>query len=362
MSARRFWLAVPAVLAALVFGALVARAQTGTITTVAGGGPNNLPKLSANLNFPTGVARDQGGNVYVADQDGNRVYKVDGTGKLTIFAGVTGGFGGDGGPAVSALLDRPAGVFVDGLGNVFISDTGNGLIRRVDAASLNITTVAGNFQGTVCPGASNSIGDGCPATSATLSEPHGLFVDAAGDIFVADENNSVIREVVAATGMIQTVAGIPGSFGYNGDGIPATSAQLEFPEGVYVDGSGNIFIADTFNNAVREVSGGIIRLVAGNPPAGGSVGDGGAATSAELDGPFAVFVDGAGNIFISDAFNNKVREVGGPASPGAGIIQTVAGNGLLGSIGDGGPATSAELGRQDGILVDGSGNLFIADA
>jgi trimeric autotransporter adhesin len=339
-----------------------AGAQTGNITTVAGGGPNNLPQASANLNFPSGVTRDANGNTYVAVQSDHRIYKVSSAGTLTIFAGVVQGYSGDGGPATSANLNNPHSVFLDGTGNVYISDSGNGLIRKIDTSGT-ITTVAGNFDGNTCPGETDSIGDGCPATLATLADPDGIFVDAAGNIFIADEGNCAVREVTAANGIIQVIAGIADSCGYNGDGQPAASAQLEFPEGVWLDGGGNIYIADTFNNAIREVINGTIFTVAGQPPNAGFSGDGGVATSAQLDGPFAVFVDGNGNIFISDTFNDVVRVVGGPASPGAGIIQTVAGTPEnFGFSGDGGPALSAQLGEPEAIFVDGAGNLFLADS
>jgi len=168
-----------AVLAALCGMALVAKAQN--ITTVVGGGPNNLPKLAANLDFVSGIAQDPSGNFYLASEGDNRIYKIDSTGTLTIFAG-TGArpYAGDGGPATLANISSPVSVATDSEGNVFIADSGNELVRRVDAMSHIITTVAGNPAGTICATATNSIGDGCPATSATIGVPFGIYVDGAG--------------------------------------------------------------------------------------------------------------------------------------------------------------------------------------
>ena len=201
-------------------------------------------------------------------------------------------------------------------------------------------------------------GDGGPATSAGLYDPSGVFVDSSGNIFIADSLNNRIREVVSATGNIATVAG-NGAGNFSGDGGPATNAGLNDPSGVFVDSSGNIFIADAGNSRIRKVvaSTGIIQTVAGIGPAGGYSGDGGPATSAELNGPYGVFVDSSGNIFIADTGDSRIRKV----VAATGIIQTVAGIGL-GFSGDGGPATSAEFDEPLGVFVDSSGNIFIADS
>jgi sugar lactone lactonase YvrE len=241
---------------------------------------------------------------------------------------------------------------VDGSGNLFIADA-DGLIRKVSAGGI-ITTVAGN-------GTSGFSGDGGPAISASLALPgrfqtSGVAVDASGNLFIADVGNNRVREVTAG-GIITTVAG-NGTAGFSGDGGAATSASLSKPTSVAVDGSGNLFIADSGNNVIREVSAsGIITTIAGNG-SGGSSGDGGPATLASLNGfmNLAVAVDAAGNLFIGDVYNGRIREVSG------GIINTIAGGGDpdLG-IGDGGPATSASLLYPEGIAVDAFGNLFIAD-
>ena len=199
-----------------------------------------------------------------------------------------------------------------------------------------------------------ALGDGGPATSASLREPFGVALDGAGNLCIADRRNHRIRKV-DTSGIITTVAGI-GSFGFSGDGGPATSASLANPAGVALDAAGNLFIADGSNNRVRKVdTSGIITTVAGNGSSGFS-GDGGPATSANLGTPFGVALDGSGNLFISVQGNQRIRQVDASR-----IITTVAGNGISGFSGDGGPATSASLAFPAGVAVDGTGNLFIAD-
>ena len=370
MSARRLCLSILVALGGLALVAPAARAQTGTITTVAGGGPNNLPKLSANLNFDTtGLALDKNGNFYLASESDNRIYEINAAGTLTIFAGTGArGYGGDNGPATSAALNSPVSVAVDGSNNVFIADTGNLRIRRVDAVTHTITTVAGN-------GTSGSAGNGGPATSAELSFPFGVYVDGSGNIFISELFPNLIQEVVAATGDIQIVAG-NGTQGYTGDGGPATSAELGEPYAVSGDASGNIYIADATNSVIREVyctntavvctppvglAANDINTVAGTgvacPSSTTSCGDGGPATSAQLNFPEGVFVDGSGNIFIADSGNSRIREVGVANR----TIQTVAGTGTAGFSGDGGSAVSAELSNPFTVLVDGTGNIYIQD-
>jgi sugar lactone lactonase YvrE len=259
------------------------------------------------------------------------------------------GYSGDGGPAASAMLNYPTGVAVDAAGNLFIADEANNRVRKVNPGGV-ISTVAGN-------GTQGYSGDGGPATSAELYYPYGVAVDTAGNLFIADEGNNRIR-MVTPGGVISTVAGngIFGFSGHNGDGGPATSAMLAAPEDVAVDTAGNLFIADTWSNSVRKVTpGGVISTVAGNGT-GGYSGDGGPATSAILAAPEDVAVDTAGNLFIADDGNQRIRMV----TPG-GVISTVAGNGTGGYSGDGGPATSAELYYPSGVAVDTAGNLFIAD-
>jgi sugar lactone lactonase YvrE len=304
------------------------------------GGPANLAALN-----PEGVTVDSSGNLFIADNLNNRIRKVTPAGIITTIAGNgSSGFSGDGGSATSASLSGPNSVVVDQSGNLFISDNLNNRIRKVTPAGI-ITTVAGN-------GSSGWSGDGGPATSASLSGPNGVVVDQSGNLFIADLGNLRIRKVTS-TGIITTVAG-NGTYGYSGDGGPASSAALRSPTGVAVDAGGNLFIADTGNNRIREVtSAGIITTVAGNG-SGAFSGDGGPATLAGLD-PAGVTVDAGGNLFIADAGNNRIRKV----TP-AGIISTVAGDGSMGFRGDGGPALSAGL-NAAGVTVDAGGNLFIVD-
>ncbi len=226
----------------------------------------------------------------------------------------------------------------------------NNVVREVVKATGDIITVAGN-------GTAGYSGDNGPATAAELNAPDGVAVDSAGDLFIADTDNNVIREVVKATGDIITVAG-NGTAGYSGDDGPATAAELNSPRGVAVDSAGDLFIADNDNNVIREVvkATGDIITVAGNGTAGYS-GDNGPATAAELNGPTGVAVDSAGDLFIADTDNNVIREV----VKATGDIITVAGNGTAGYSGDGGPATAAELDDPDGVAVDSAGDLFIAD-
>jgi N-acetylneuraminic acid mutarotase len=262
--------------------------------------------------------------------------------------GVT-GYEGNGGLAVYAELDAPTMVATDSSGNVYIADVLNNVVRKVDAATGVITTVAGN--GT--PGFS---GDGGLATMAELSGPFGIALDAAGDLFIADSGNSRVRKVNGTTGIIEAVAG-DGLPGDSGNGGPALKAAIN-PFSVAVDGSKNIYIADLGNNCLWKVTAktGIINKIAGNGTKGYS-GDGGPAIDASLNDPLGVGLDSAGNIYFGDALNERVRKI----DAATGIITTVAGNGTYGYSGDGGPATSAELEQPQDVKVDKDGNLFIAD-
>src|SRR5207302_624534 len=320
-------------------------ATTGIITTVAGNGTAGFsgdggPATSAELSGPTGIALDSRGNVFIADSGNARIRRVDAATRIITTVAGNGGFrfSGDGGPATAAGLGFPQGVAVDAGGNLFIADTVNPRIRHVDAATRIITTAAGN-------GPATFRGDGGPATSAELFTPVGIAVDSSGNLFIAEGNNNRIRRVDAATGIITTVAG-NGILGFSGDGGPATSAELFLPSGLAVDRVGNLFIADTHNHRIRRVNAAtrLITTVAGNGTAGFS-GDGGPATAAELALPQAVAVDAAGNLFIADTLNERIRRVDATT----GIITTVAGNGTAGSIGDGGPATSAGLFHPAGL-------------
>jgi uncharacterized protein (TIGR03437 family) len=318
---------------------------SGIVTLAAGNGipgygGDNGPAASAELNYPQGVAVDASGNLYIADSYNNRIRKVSG-GVITTVAG-DGNFGynGDGMTPASAWLNGPNGLTVDSAGNIFIADTGNGRIRKVAGGS--IATVAGN-------GSFGYNGDNIAATSAELTSPSGVAVDSAGTLYIADLGNHRVRKVSA--GIITTVAGT-GTSGYNGDNIPAVSAELDAPWGVALDASGNLYIADTDNNRIRKVAGGLITTVAGD--AGFAyAGDNVAATSTSLYAPFGVALDASGNLYIADTVNYRLRKVSG------GTITTLAGGGT--PVGQNGPAINAQLESPLGIAVDPSGNLYIAD-
>ena len=332
------------------------QATTPIISTIAGVAPTGSdrgdggPAVAAKLNGPTAVAVDSQGDLFIADSANNEVREIHaGTGVITTVAGNgTAGFSGDGGPATSARLNGPSGVAVDGQGNLFIADANSQRIREVNLATGTITTVAGT-------GMAGVSGDGGQATSAKLFDPTAVAVDSQGHLFIADAENDRIREVNLATGVISTFAG--GGAAGLGDNGPATSAELNIPEGVAVDSHGDVFIADYDNNRIREVNAqGIITTVAGNGTSGSS-GDGGPATSAELLRPHGVAVDAAGNLYIADLQNQRIREV----NLGTGVITTLAGTGAAGSSGDNGPAASATLHNPYGVAVDGKGDVFIAD-
>jgi hypothetical protein len=312
---------------------------------------NNGQALSAELADPTGVAVDSAGDLFFADTDNNVVREVTAAGVILTVAGTTTqGYGGDGSLATMAELDSPTGVALDSAGDLFIADAGNNVIREVNVATQKITTVAGD-------GVPGYAGDNGQAVSAELAYPTDVVVDGAGDLFIADYGNNVVREVNAATKVITTVAG-DGSYGYSGDSGAAAAAELAAPSGVAVDGHGNLFIADSANNVVREVNHatGVITTVAGTGVAGYS-GDDGPATSALLRQPYDVAVDANGDLFIADSGNNVVRQV----SPN-GLITTLAGNESGGYGGDKGPAVSGEMIFPQAVAADSHDDVFVADS
>ena len=324
----------------------VADAAGGTLRKVTPAGLATT--VLAGLAAPGGLAVDALGNIFVADTGHDRIMKINTAGVVTTFAGNgSASFGGDGGPATAAGLSAPAGLAVDSFGTLFLADAGNNRVRAV-SPSGTIRTLAG-------AGSATYAGDGGPAASASLATPSGVAVDAAGDLFIADTADNVVREVSPA-GVITTVAGT-GAAGYSGDGGLATTAMLDGPSAVAVDAAGDLFIADAGNNRVREVSPtGLITTVAGSG-AFGTAGDGGQATAASISGPAGIAVDAAGDLFLTDSFHGLVREVNA-----AGVITTVAGTLTPGPLGDGGPATAASLSQPTGVAVDAAGDLFIADA
>lgn len=331
------------------------------ITTVAGGGSANIgdggSAVDATFNTPEDVAVDKVGNIFIADQENHRIRRVEAvTGVISTFAGATWPSNivctsgcGDGGKATDALIGA-GNVSIDSSGNIFVGDFWR--IRRVDFVTGIISTVAGRLSG------SGFSGDGGLATSATLSccvLP--TTVDKFGNLYIADAGNNRVRKVDATTGVITTVAG-NGTAGFNGDGILATNASLNDPTAVRVDDSGNIFIADTSNNRVRRVdyATGLISTVAGTG-ASGFGGDGGDATLAKVTFPEGLSFDSFGNLYISDYGNRRIRKLDGAA----GTISTVVGNGSNGFHGDGGPATSASIDNPRGLAVSTAGDLYISD-
>lgn len=264
----------------------------------------------------------------------------------TVAGDGTRGFAGDGGLATNAKLSDPTGLAFDSTGNLYVADQLNARVRMVNPSG-NISTLAGN-------GSEGYSGDGGPATNAQLNYPIGMAVGSANGVYVSQYQNSVIRKI-ASDNTISTLAG-NGSFSYSGDGGPATDAALSYVQGVATDSAGNLYIVDAGNQRIRKVdTSGIISTVVGTGVPGFS-GDGGLATAAQLRDPARIAVDRAGNLYITDAGNRRVRKV-----TTSGMISTVAGNGTAGFSGDGGPATSAQLRWPYGLAVDESGNLFITD-
>jgi uncharacterized protein (TIGR03437 family) len=333
-----------ALLAAVL--AVSAQAQTYTLKTFAGGGlPENVAGANASLSAVSGMAIDREGNLFLALGDYNIVLRLDAnTGVLTGVAGTgSAGFGGDNGPAIGALLNNPTAVAVDGGGNLYIADAGNSRIRVVSAAGT-ITTFAGN-------GAAGFSGDNGPAAAAEFNGPADLAIAPSGDLYVADFFNQVVRKI--SGGIVTTVAG-NGNYGYGGDNGPAAGALLAGPSGIALDASGNLYIADAYNNRVRMVSGGVITTVAGNGTAGYS-GDKAAATSAMLKVPAGVAVDSTGKLYIADYGNYRIRMVSG------GVITTVAGTGTPAYVGDHVSAVTAPLLGPQRVSTDTAGNFYIGD-
>jgi uncharacterized protein (TIGR03437 family) len=385
-----------------------------TLTLVAG---NSRPGFSgdggaavnAQLNGPAGLAVDKSGNLYVADANNNRVRIVTPNGIINTFAG-TGQVGGpanlnDGGPANQAYLHLPGGVAVDSSGNVYIADTGDNAIREVttngiinsiagdglpgysgdtflavnaevhspedvalDSASppnvyiadtanayiREITTSTGIINFIAGDGSVGYSGDGAAANVAGLDEPTAIALDSSGNVYFTEPEDGRVREITISNGYINTVVG-NGVFGFSGDGGPATSSMLHLPTGLAIDSSANLYIGDTLNYRIRKLTGKTISTIVGNGVLSYS-GDGGPATSAQMNSPEAVAMDSSGNVYIADTVNNVVREISTK-----GIISTIAGNGTSGFSGDNGAATSAMLSSPQGVVVDSSGNVYVSD-
>ena len=343
-----------ALVASLLFFSMI-NLSAQTISTIAGNGTSTSngdggAATMAGINNPASVALDANGNIYIADYSGSRIRKINTSGIISTIAGTgTPGFSGDGSLAVNAQVKNPSTIVLDASGNIFFTDDGNLRIRKINTSGI-ISTVAGS-------GTSAYYSDGTVATSAGLNTPQGLAVDATGNIFFSDGvANRVLK--VGTNGLIYRYAGDPNNGNsYRGDGGQAVNASLSNPAGLAVDAAGNLFIADFYNNCIRKVSAStkIISTVAGNATFGDS-GDGGIATNAQLTYPRAIAFDVSGNMYIVDRGNNKIKKVST-----SGIITTIIGT-TSGFGGDGGLAINAQLSNPTAITIDALGNQYVADA
>ena len=322
-----------------------------TINSFAGNGSagfsgDGAPAIAAALNHPKGIAIDFAGNLYIADPDNARIRFVGVNGIISTFAGNgTPGESGDGGPALAASFSDVMSVALDASGNLYVADSSNRRIRKISNGV--VTSIAGT-------GVEGFSGDGGPAANAMLGRPVGLVVDYGGNIICVDSTAHRIRKI-DSSGIISTIAG-NGVNGFSGDGGPATLASLSFPLAVAIDRASNLYVADAGNNRIRMIApNGVITTIAGNG-GGGFAGDGGMAVNASLNIPSDMAVDSAGNLYIADSGNNRIRRVNA-----AGIITTLAGINGNGFSGDGGPPAQAMLNFPWGVALDLSGGVYIAD-
>ncbi len=369
-------------------------AANGTITTVAGGGTikdsDGGPATAALLSAPSAITFDVNGDLYCSEQGGNRVRRINlQTGIITTVAGTgTAGSSGDGGLATAATLNNPAGLAFNSQGDLFIVDYANDRVRRVDHATgliskvvgllaprditvdsagsllvsvwgkysiVRVDPVTGATQTIVGNGVRGSAGDGSPATAAFLRSPTSVAVDESGNLFVLERLGCRVRRVAADTGLISTFAGV--CFGSLGDGGPATQATLTTPNAITIDRQHNLYVAE--NSRVRRIAmdTGIITTIAGTETTGFS-GDGGSATTAQLNYALEVAVDAQGNVYFSDYGNKRIRKI----AASTGIISTVAGIGSAGTPIDGAPATSSPVSFPYGLALDSAGNIYFTDA
>jgi len=328
------------------------------VLALTGGAPaaGRAQATAVPLALPAAVVFDAQGNLYIAETGNHVVRKFSVAGATTVIAGSgVQGFAGDGGAATAAELDSPGGLAMDAAGNLYIADTHNHRVREVAAATGTIATIAGT-------GAAGFSGDGAAATAAQLDRPTALAVDAAGNVCVADTGNHRVRRIAKATGVITTVAG-DGVEGFAGDGGAATAAAIDSPNGLVVDAVGNLYLADTHNGRVREVSAatGVISTIAGVGFSVGNMqafgGDGGAATAAGLALPRGLTMDAAGNLYVADSANQRVRRIST-----SGTITTVAGQGTETFAGDGAPAVAASLDTPRAVAVSPAGLLTLTDS
>ncbi len=325
---------------------------TPNITTIAGSGVSGYSgdgaaATLARLQRPNGIASDASGNVYITDYSNNVIRKINPSGVITTIVGTSSlGFSGDGGPATAATVSSPFDVALDATGNIYFTDELNHRIRMVNTSGI-ITTIAGSST-------SGFFGDGGPATAARLSRPTGLAFDATGNLYFSDFSNHRIRRITPA-GIISTVMGT-GITSFNGDGLPATATNIGSPNFITFDQAGNLLVSDVSNVRIRMINSfGVVSTIAGNSFTGSS-GDGGPATAANLNLSAGIAVDGAGNIYISDNGNNRIRVVNSQ-----GIINAYSGTGTAGYFGDNGPPTAARFRNPSDIAFDDDGNMLIAD-
>jgi hypothetical protein len=318
---------------------LGAHAQTYIVSTLAGTGTRGEADgsgASASFNGPTGVAVDGAGNMYVADQGSNKIRKLTPGGVVSTLAG-SGTRGAADGPGSGASFNYPTGVAVDGAGNVYVADQGNNKIRKVTPGGVVSTLAGSGTQGTA---------DG-PGSGASFNGPTGVAMDGAGNVYVADYNNK-IRKITPA-GMVSTLAGSGVAGAADG---PGASASFLNPTGVVVDGAGNVYVADQGNNKIRKVTpGGVVSTLAGSGTRGAADGPG---AGASFNYPTGVAVDGAGNVYVADNSNQKIRKV----TPG-GVVSTLAGTGMVGATD--GPGASASFYNPSGMAVDGASSVYVAD-
>ena len=330
--------------------------QPGIITTAAGTGERGYsgdggPASAALLSEPFMCAFDAVGNLYVAEAMNHCVRRVDaGTGVIVTIAGTGAeGYSGDGGPATAATFNQPYSLQVDANGDVYVVDRLNYVIRRIDAATGIISTVAGTGE----PGYG---GDGGPGTEAQFREPNDCFLDGRGGLLIADVQDQRIRRLDLASGLISTFAG-DGEKVRSGDGRPATEASILGARAVCMDSAGNTYIAEREGNGIRKVdANGVMSTLAGTGEFGYG-GDGGPAFISTWGGPKAIRCDHNGNVLVVDTENHAIRRI----NAATGYVTTIAG-GRLGGDGDGGPANEAAMDRPHGCDVDAAGNIYIADS
>lgn len=333
-----------------------ASAASWTISTFAGTGVvgstgDGGPATAAQVNDPYGIVRGPDGAIWFCEHNGHRIRRIAPDGTISTIAGNGAkGYTGDGGPATAAQLNLPHELRFDPAGNIFIADTGNNAVRRIDAKTGLITTVAGGRKG-------GYTGDGGPASEAALRGPHSIQFDPAGTLYICDVGNHAIRTVDPKTGIIVTIAGT-GKPGPTPDGSPLVGTPLNNPRSLDVDADGNPWLVTREGNQVLklDIKAGVIRHIAGTG-APGFTGNGGPAKLATLSGPKGIALDAAGNAWLADTESHTVRMIDAKT----GHIELIAGTGVVGNGGDGNPLACA-MNRLHGVFVDADGSVFIGDS